>query len=184
MRSLLWHLACLLSLLLAVAITALWVASYRDSYGCLRIDQSDPENTRIYRLTFVHGKVLLTRHQFFGHYRAAAGLKFGRWDPAQMQKKARDGLNGSQNFGWDYQGWWLQTGESRSLNNWVWAAVFPCWTPTVLLLVAPTIRLSASRLRRARARRGHCPTCGYDLRASKDQCPECGRAITAKAPDL
>jgi hypothetical protein len=33
--------------------------------------------------------------------------------------------------------------------------------------------------RRRRPRPGHCPACGYDLRASPDRCPECGREVDA-----
>jgi len=33
------------------------------------------------------------------------------------------------------------------------------------------------RIEDARAKKGLCPACGYDLRESKDRCPECGSVI-------
>lgn len=55
--------------------------------------------------------------------------------------------------------------------------VIPYWFP-VVLFVLPVIP-SLLRLVRGwnRRRLGLCPTCGYDLRASKDKCPECGTVI-------
>jgi len=64
-----------------------------------------------------------------------------------------------------------------------WAIEIPWWFLTLLpagacvaLLFAPKFR-AAARLRRAAL----CPTCGYDLRASKEKCPECGSPIPPSA---
>lgn len=52
---------------------------------------------------------------------------------------------------------------------------FGLWLPTLALL--PPSALALLYLYRSRSHRfpaGHCPTCGYDLRASPGRCPECG----------
>jgi hypothetical protein len=53
----------------------------------------------------------------------------------------------------------------------------------LLLVFLPAWAYQHYRVRRAKlpAKRlylGHCPDCGYDLRATRDQCPECGRVVT------
>lgn len=51
------------------------------------------------------------------------------------------------------------------------------WLLTVMTALLPAAWL-ARRLRETsrsrRVRRGLCPSCGYDLRATPDRCPECG----------
>jgi hypothetical protein len=47
--------------------------------------------------------------------------------------------------------------------------------------IAGNVAISRWRKRLERMREGHCPACGYDLRASKDRCPECGREIQPEA---
>ena len=63
--------------------------------------------------------------------------------------------------------------------------VLSFWTLLAMFLVLPLVRASLPvrtwwlrkrRLRRWRLR-GLCPTCAYDLRASKDRCPECGSPV-------
>lgn len=53
------------------------------------------------------------------------------------------------------------------------------WFYPVVVLLPVTIAWIAILSRRARRRRqGHCPICGYDLRATPDRCPECGAVPT------
>jgi hypothetical protein len=45
----------------------------------------------------------------------------------------------------------------------------------VLLAIPPALGVVRRRRKAARRRRpGHCPACGYDLRATPERCPECG----------
>jgi hypothetical protein len=60
----------------------------------------------------------------------------------------------------------------------VWSVTAPAWSVVAASAVLPAAwlgRLALRWLRRRRgAKRGFCPACGYDLRATPGQCPECG----------
>lgn len=58
--------------------------------------------------------------------------------------------------------------ESALLARWPWVVGISL---AGLLLVLSTCRV----FRGSRFPPGHCPHCGYDLRATPDRCPECGR---------
>jgi hypothetical protein len=55
----------------------------------------------------------------------------------------------------------------------------PHWFLAVLFAVLPALYLR-SAIRSRKHRPGHCPRCGYDLRATPQRCPECG-AVPAAA---
>jgi hypothetical protein len=78
--------------------------------------------------------------------------------------------------------------RTRIRNLWydrvgVERAAVPYWPVALvgfLALARPAYRITAACRRRAHVRRGRCPACGYDLRATPDRCPECG--ATSPAP--
>jgi hypothetical protein len=81
-------------------------------------------------------------------------------------------------LGW--QNWhgsgWLYRGQ-LSNNSTITVLVIPFWLPVSLL----SLLLMAEYFLRQKKKTpsGHCPVCGYDLRASPLRCPECGTARPA-----
>lgn len=74
--------------------------------------------------------------------------------------------------------------QRRQLTPWLFtepyrAYAVPYWQPFTLTSAPAALALFRLNRRRVRRRRGLCPGCGYDLRASPDRCPECGEQINA-----
>jgi hypothetical protein len=52
--------------------------------------------------------------------------------------------------------------------------VMPIWVLALIFAVPPVCSSASWLRRRRRIRKGLCPICGYDLRATPGRCPECG----------
>ncbi len=83
--------------------------------------------------------------------------------------------------------------DSRPTREW-FAVQGPTWPYRRLKQFPPNLRIETAHVvpavitgvlpiywlfrARGRSRAGHCRSCGYDLRASPERCPECGTAAT------
>ncbi len=56
----------------------------------------------------------------------------------------------------------------------------PYFAIALLSAIPPAIAIRHWQRHRATLRKGLCPFCGYDLRATPDRCPECGRATVTR----
>jgi hypothetical protein len=64
-------------------------------------------------------------------------------------------------------------GRTYTMTQQYTALALPWWLLSLLFALRPALLLRR-RLARRHHRPGHCPTCGYDLRATPTRCPECG----------
>jgi hypothetical protein len=68
-------------------------------------------------------------------------------------------------------------------SQWYRYIIVPYWSLTCAFALLPALAAGTwwRRLRRRRStRRGMCPACGYDLRATPGRCPECGTVPAGK----
>jgi hypothetical protein len=180
-----------LSLLCCAAAVALWVRSYS---GSDYVERSMPGSQtspgvlqhQSYAITWTLGDVRLSLsdHTYFGtpEIVAVVGVPRAAWSCGRLgtghigfERLGGQSLPNRLGFHEFATGW-----ESSFASQGSRGIAFPAWLPVAVFALLPGPRIvSYVRRRRRAARRGLCPTCGYDLRASPERCPECGAPAPA-----
>jgi hypothetical protein len=170
--------------LLAAATAALWVQSVARG---MMVRRMAVVNVRSDQLTATGQLVLMSTRGRFSITSLRDEIigvtpqlpRRVKWDALRMEPDvARGKLRAPQllyALGFD---WYWQRGAVTSAlgthQQRVLLLTVPYWLP--LLVFTTTAWLLARRPLRERRRRraGHCPACGYDIRATPQRCPECG----------
>ena len=67
----------------------------------------------------------------------------------------------------------LQDNGYRFVGSSISGIGLPAWPLAVLFSILPVLWLRKALTKKTPV--GHCPSCGYDLRATPGRCPECGK---------
>ena len=152
-----------LSLLLCVAACALW-GLHRSRVEVYEWPAGEDRSLQV-----VSGDGLL----LVGDARVERGRRFGEVPLAldAFRLRSAGGVRGGQG--------WLESTSPGVGTIAVRYRVVPYYQLVAATLAVPVVRLAAiaarALRRRYRSMPGHCPACGYDLRATPGRCPECGR---------
>ena len=200
--------AAVVSLLLAVAVVALWVHGYAGRASVWHTAWSEDARWRspvaaargTGRLRGVEwgGGGIAVFQKSYGDRRVAdldggTGWHFNRDEmdrayPALDLPPGEDvgGLWRTSNRRWHgFQvardaSWVIVDG--KEIRSETVHLVMPCWAWLAGFALMPTLRAASVVRRRYRVQRrraGRCVYCSYDLRATPERCPECGRQAAA-----
>ena len=189
-----------LSLLLCLATAAIWVRSYW-AYDRL-IRKSQTQLTRDMRGRPVR---YWQQSQFLDVTRGVVGVHWSAFPKYDQFYNGSDEIveqpvPADPNVEWTWVrfprpsdpdvAFWRRRAFKRDIKVWppsdhmqpptvLGFAALPLWAPFAASAVLPAAWAARHITRRRRQLRGHCPHCGYDLRATPERCPECG-TIPAK----
>jgi hypothetical protein len=177
MRRKLSTFAAAVSLVLFAGAAGAWAGGCHARLGEFTPRPATPDRESTMAVGWDAGSCFLTyarlRHPFLVGPRYYEP-QFGAWAKSLATGTAFTALGFGFEKGPDL---WLSTHGPSTCYGTRWWVRVPAWFVLCLtsLLPARWVVLR-SRARRAgmRARRGLCPACGYDLRATLDRCPECG----------
>ncbi|HEY2589607.1 MAG TPA: hypothetical protein VGI81_27930 [Tepidisphaeraceae bacterium] len=175
--------ASALSLLVCVALTSLWIASYHGDFGLSLVDDTRPDNA--------------TWQDFFVDQGRAGTLATG-YDAGMSNVEASE--TRGKHRRWTFLGrppilvGYAINDAQSGMVDWAFAGfstvgrhpgysvtIIPLWAPVLLTGTLPMVWIARLGRTLRRKRLGLCPTCGYDLRASTERCPECGMPMTSNA---
>jgi len=151
------HLAALLSLLVLIALVALWFRSNRTEDGVFWMGVQ-----RSFGLLSVRGTVLVA---WTVNERESQPWARG-WERTRRPAVRSPW---TESFGWPGYSTHGYPSRTRTI-------VLPLWILALATVVLP-VKWSIRRGRARRPEPNHCPTCGYDVRATPSRCPECGAVI-------
>ena len=174
------NLVTALSLLLFLAVCALWARGYWVSDSFKRIQPYVDDEIEL-----GGGGVTWMRSEYGVHRNFYVPPEFGVWRHSSdephpsLSRTLRDGGTpaGWLNFAGFLTG--RHYGDPAELPS--RAIGVPYWAVFLFVGIAPAL-IGIRRLRGRRRRDpGLCPRCGYDLRATPGRCPECGTIASPPA---
>jgi hypothetical protein len=171
MRRRLFNLAAAVSLGMMLAMTALWVRSFwqRDE-----VERRDARANRSLSLRAKSNKGLICLRAEQSQWPSSEGVLPSAINWRLATEPARTDFGTFWGFDWGTLTGRLFTVHYLSVPHWLFV---------VSCTAAPLTWLTQHRRVARRRTLQQCPSCGYDLRATRERCPECGTAVgTAVAP--
>ena len=162
------NLLTLLSLLLFLAVAALWVRSYAtaDAWGWAWETGAVEAGT-------ASGRLRLSRIRLLDGSRYDPPWYSNITYPPKIDPPTRRLPASLGNFGFRYERGYRPGGSDSAV------LLIPFWFVACVIAApaaASCLAVRRRRVREQRVRQRRCTRCGYDLRASPDRCPECGHA--------